>query len=538
MTRRTLFIANKWDKVQQKNSVMEEINAKLRKHWLTPNTKGSEAEIPIADCQETTGNDQIETQEATNRRTATSHTEAFSVDLRPRQSTVAPLAATIDRDHFRAGYLSKRTSDVVQHLKRIVPHNMKLQLRKHFRFSVQIVGDVIREIESCFNRWFQLVCSRVEYHVQRYLTTADLIDRCEHGQVYMEAKKNLQTVTDQARKTCREFDRYIDQVDTTQIADGLRMHLQLPAVRIKITTWNAEECPDGTGTIEDIQEAAKQKVQERVRHEIDNWDNQSHMIAMKRQEIACKARELIKQLEPDMTWITNALTREVEISIPGFRFAFLPRLNFIERIMIQLLSLGITGIGPSKRSFLAHREESMTEMAEATLDKLKSEKEVAAVARQAIGLEEIAIKFKEQLDQAIAYAVAEVEEIQAKCSASSFRATYRPMRESCLGVYDKLLHWELNHLFEGDQIENTEVSVEDHLLGRGKIGIYCKGVLRNGEMAVTVKRYSKEVNIRAIIQDYKWLKLAANCETKYGYIELCPFVLGIRIPTGLLMFLA
>lgn len=88
MARNTLFIANKWDLVEEEDKMMKEISSKLERYWLTD---------------------------------------------REGQSRVLKLIATKDRDHFKAGYVSERLQAVVDSFKDIAPQNMKLQLRKHYR---------------------------------------------------------------------------------------------------------------------------------------------------------------------------------------------------------------------------------------------------------------------------------------------------------------------------------------------------------------------------------------------------------------------
>lgn len=87
--RRTLFILNKWDIIEEKQAMMDAVKKKLDTHWLT---------------------------------------EAGS-----QQSEVLPLAATVDLQHLRAGYLSDRLSRVIETLKEVVPHNMKLSLQTRYK---------------------------------------------------------------------------------------------------------------------------------------------------------------------------------------------------------------------------------------------------------------------------------------------------------------------------------------------------------------------------------------------------------------------
>ena len=50
-----------------------------------------------------------------------------------QQSEVLPLAATVDLQHLRAGYLSDRLRLVIESLKEVVPYNMKLSLQTRYK---------------------------------------------------------------------------------------------------------------------------------------------------------------------------------------------------------------------------------------------------------------------------------------------------------------------------------------------------------------------------------------------------------------------
>jgi GTPase SAR1 family protein len=93
LARQTLFVANKWDLIEDEDVMMKELVEKLKQYWLTDGDG---------------------------------------------QAKVLKLAAKNDRQHFVSGYLSDRLRDVIAAFEKIVLHNMMLQLRRHYR-SVQHV---------------------------------------------------------------------------------------------------------------------------------------------------------------------------------------------------------------------------------------------------------------------------------------------------------------------------------------------------------------------------------------------------------------
>lgn len=90
MTRNSLFLLNKWDTAEDPEKFMSDTTTKLERHWLR--VRGVN-----------------------------------------RESSILKLAATVDRLHFQAGYVSDRLQGVVDSLKKVVPDNMKFQLRRHYR---------------------------------------------------------------------------------------------------------------------------------------------------------------------------------------------------------------------------------------------------------------------------------------------------------------------------------------------------------------------------------------------------------------------
>lgn len=331
---------------------------------------------------------------------------------------------------------------------------------------------------------------------------------------------NFKKVTELGKQIRKDLKQFVEQVSTIDIAQELCKHLQLPQVRSRIITWTADECPGSAGSFNVIVKSAMAKVQERIRHEIEKWENENHKFALKNKEVAHTVEQFLKQLKTDITWITRALTPALEISTPGFQFRY--RFRPLDMIWEIISVLRIPPLLPlqlcmedlrclaDKRSYMAHPAKWMADMTETALENFKNEKAVNVIVRQSIGLNRILPTFSDQLEQAITNAMSEVKDVQLKKSASEFCSKYTPVQKQCMEIYDKLLHWELDHLFEGHQLDS--VSVGDHVFGSGKMATYYRGAIERNEVneQVTVKRYRKEVNVRSIIQDYKWLKLVGS----------------------------
>ena len=49
------------------------------------------------------------------------------------QPFVHPFASTVDLEHLQAGYVSDRLHDVIERIKEVAPHNMKLILQSRFK---------------------------------------------------------------------------------------------------------------------------------------------------------------------------------------------------------------------------------------------------------------------------------------------------------------------------------------------------------------------------------------------------------------------
>jgi GTP-binding protein EngB required for normal cell division len=88
LARQTLFVANKWDLIEDEDVMMKELEDKVNKYWMIDGD---------------------------------------------RQSKVLKLSAKNDSQHFGSGYVSDRLRDVIAAFEKIVVHNMMLQLRRHYR---------------------------------------------------------------------------------------------------------------------------------------------------------------------------------------------------------------------------------------------------------------------------------------------------------------------------------------------------------------------------------------------------------------------
>ena len=88
MARSAMFVANKWDQVENEAVMSKELEKQLAQYRLATPTEEGE---------------------------------------------LLKLMATRDRDHLRAGYVSQRLQALVDRFKKTAPANMNLHLRKHYR---------------------------------------------------------------------------------------------------------------------------------------------------------------------------------------------------------------------------------------------------------------------------------------------------------------------------------------------------------------------------------------------------------------------
>jgi serine/threonine protein kinase len=386
---------------------------------------------------------------------------------------------------------------VIAAFEKIVVHNMMLQLRRHYR--------VLR-----------FICAKIEYHCQRYLKVASLKTANQLQEERIKATQKLETVKQAGKEAIDYFKLSMADLVISPMVNSLECYLKLPEVRAKIVNWRGEECPElSLADYTKLEEAAKRKVESRIKMIIEEWVYENRHLENKRQEISDKMSQRLKDVDVNISTVTRALTpiRPVEINPPGFHIKFLPvRMTYIilcaNRVFSELCSFKSFDKGKWEM-FSQHPVKAMEEMAVNMYHNLLQEQgnPLEKVLSEVISLDQVNTIFKEQVDAAIAKAAKEGEDLWSRETSESLLKTYTPLRDECLNFHTSLLKWELEFLMSGELINSKDIEVKyDCLLGSGHAaGYYLEKSLTEGKF-VTVKRFADRDNLKAILQEYECLK--------------------------------
>ena len=370
-------------------------------------------------------------------------------------------------------------------------------------------------------RFLQHVCARVEYHTQRFLNYAHAV-RAEEVHVKDErgkADRKLDHLRKQGESKCNSFAEYIKELDFTAIVQSLRQHFEKETVRNRFLNWTEEECPEKNEKISGIKRQAEQSVKERLNNLINQWENEHHMLEDKRQDIGRQVIQRLDELNADLTAVTQVLTerRPVELKQLGFDFRFLRTNRSIFGVLRDFFidMLLIKDVVRKTNFDETNPCQSMKELSKKTLERLLGsdaygdDNSMENLVRKLLCLEDVVDTFKKEITKVIDITREEVGDLDEKGQVDRFEDTYEPIYKQCLNIHTNLLRWELDHLFEGDMIENTDVTDTDiFLLGSGSIAGYYKGSqsVQGTWKQVTIKRYALKDDLRTIIRDYKRLR--------------------------------
>lgn len=214
-------------------------------------------------------------------------------------------------------------------------------------------------------RFLQLLCSKIEYHLQRYLNIAELMKVDRVDQVLWEATRRLENVELVGKEKCAEFQTSTSGIDLNWIATSLEEHLRKPEVRSRIVHWGIEECPQDGDHFVQIEETAKRRVEARIREVIGEWEDEHHHLHSIRKMIASIVQHSLTEIDTDVTAITRALT--------PFRFGFQQNplnyiIQFLQSLILQFIS--DTTQRKKKAMFAQDPVHAMEEMSEETLKSL------------------------------------------------------------------------------------------------------------------------------------------------------------------------
>lgn len=357
-----------------------------------------------------------------------------------------------------------------------------------------------------------MVCSRVEYHTQRFLNHADIITSGKLGEVQTNAESKWEILSKQGSVKCRQFRQYVDEIDLSDICQSLRDHFRKPQIRIFLTTWTEPECPQAGDKYEVIETQAKQYVRARFSKIIEEWEDETHMFEERRRTIGREVSRLLKELDADVAAITRVLTpvRPPELKPPGFQFSLKMNRTIFGSLQQWFSDMFDITNNTRKAQFMQNPLRSMEEMAQTTLQYLMMDSNIQRLVKKSMGLPIVVATFKSQVESEVRNAKAEVADLRRRETAEQFRKGYKPIQTECLDIHTNLLQWELEYLFEGDLINSDDVKLceSKYILGSGSATGYYRGMqkVEDAQKAVTVKRYAVRDKLRAILGDYKFLK--------------------------------
>lgn len=329
----------------------------------------------------------------------------------------------------------------------------------------------------------------------------------EHQEVHDRANKELQGALKTRSTQCNQLQEYLQKLDISNIVSELRDYLQSPAVRDRIVDWKQSECPICAGSANEMEVIAKRKVEGRILQVIETWDDENHLLSEKRQEIDRKIQTLSATLEIEISAISRTLTpaRPMEVEVPDFSFSLLPQPSLVHHTMLKTGSVTIAKPTPRTKSNSSESlAKTLKDCATAMLDNLREESQVRKLVKEALGLRGISEQFKDQVKRATNIKETEVKEL--KEVKETFTLAYEKLRKECLDIYKKLQLWEVENLFEGENIGYDKVTTDVEPFAKGRTAVYHRGTFTSRPENVIVKKYTTPSEIRAILQDYKWLR--------------------------------
>lgn len=159
-----------------------------------------------------------------------------------------------------------------------------------------------------------MLCSRLEYHTQRYLNHAVLSDRSDASTLH-EGDKQLEKLKEISKATIQKFSKFIEQLDLSDVTRELHDFLEDPGTCSKLLTWSESDVPDEVSSLTQLEEMAKKKVETRIRGVIQSWEDENHVIENVRMNVAATVRKLLREVGVEVSSISSTLTsvRPVEI---------------------------------------------------------------------------------------------------------------------------------------------------------------------------------------------------------------------------------
>ena len=260
----------------------------------------------------------------------------------------------------------------------------------------------------------------------------------------------------------------------------------------------------------DIEEQAKQKVEERIRQSIDNWENDNQIFSQCKIPVIQKVKEYLKELELDAASLSDALTSLQPVQVPvspfSFRFILSKDGSAVGKRFTKLLVSRFQKY--RKDYYLSHKVQCMKEMANETLDSLKDEDRLTTVVEEIVSFKEMHGSFVEQVNDLIGQFQEEIDELKNGDTAKALRSKYEPLNKQCREIRSRLLAWELRHIFDGNRLQSDEVDIPDEEpVSSSSHSVILRGK-RLGEENVLVKKYRgiAESDLTFINKEYRSLR--------------------------------
>lgn len=312
-------------------------------------------------------------------------------------------------------------------------------------------------------------------------------------------------------KSFHQLLAFIDSIDISDAVQKLHQYLQRKATRAEIGRWEEDECPgDDEMPMREIEEIAKQRVEDRIRESIDRWEKESHVFAESKLPVAMKIKECLKELEVDATALSDTLSSLRPAPVPILPFSF----RFILGREGSLFGNRITKVLVAhfqkyrKEYYLGHKVACMEEMSKDTLDSLAEEERLTVLVEEVLSFKEMHRGFVQQVNDLISQFQEEISDLKKGETAKSLRSKYEPLNKQCRDIRSRLLAWELRHIFDGNCVQSDEIDIPDMApISSSSHAVILRGQRLGGEQ-VLVKKYRgvAESDLMFINKEFRTLR--------------------------------
>ena len=366
-------------------------------------------------------------------------------------------------------------------------------------------------VYTCLSRWLQYVVLRIEHHAKRYLNHASAMEKGIESDTQRSATEQLDRILKTGEKCFHQLWAFIDSIDLSETVVKLHQYIQSKSVRAGICSWEEADCPgDADMQMNDLEEVAKQKVEDRIRNAIEKWEDEKHILAECKQPVALKIKECLKELEVDAASLTDALLSLRPAQVPvlpfSFRFILSKDGSVVGKKLTKLLVSRFKKY--RKDYYFENKVVCMQEMSNDSLASLANEERLTTLVEEMVSFKEMHRSFVQQVHELIGQFQEEIDNLKKGDPARVLRAKYQPLNKQCKEIRSRLLAWELRHIFDGNQIQSVEIDINDEVPISGSSHAVILQGMRNGEQEVLVKKYrgTIESDLLFINKEYRALR--------------------------------